>query len=88
MAEDVLLAPAKSRQPVATETTRLVYPEWTDFGQEPEDSPSGRRARKSQPDGIRARKETKLTIDGQWHEHTLQLATDQQICALRFDPCN
>lgn len=63
LAENVLLAPAKSRQPVAAEATPLVHPEWTDFSQEPDASPSGRRARKNQRGGIRARKETKLTVE-------------------------
>jgi arylsulfatase len=156
MAESVLLAPAKSRQPVATEATPLVHREWTDFSMEPGDSPARRTPRRESSNAIRARKDTRLTIenqqlvitctgtdsglamdrlaaepapgpyelrfrlqsraggdgevyfttdpktilpqgervefavthDDQWHDYRLQLDTDKQIHALRFDPCS
>ncbi len=65
MAENVLLAPAKSRQPVATEATPLVHREWTDFSMEPADTPVRRSDRRGSSDAIRARKDTRLTIENQ-----------------------
>lgn len=32
--------------------------------------------------------EFEVTHDGQWHDYTLELNTDKQIHALRFDPCS
>ena len=32
--------------------------------------------------------EFEVTHDSQWHEYTLELNTDKQMHALRFDPCS
>ena len=64
MAENVLKTAERYRQPVATEATPLIHPEWTDFSQEPQEAPA-RGARKRQPGAIRARKETKLAVEKQ-----------------------
>ena len=156
MAENVLKAPERYRRPVATEASPLVHPEWTDFSKEPREAPPGSARKKRKPGAIRARKDTKLTVenrqfvlnctgtdsgiaidslspnmpsgpyelrfrlqsnaegsgevffttdskttlphgqhvefdvshDGEWHEYTLQLDTNEQMHALRFDPCS
>jgi len=79
MAENVLEAPIKVRQPVSTESTTHIHPEWSNYAGEPGQPAKNKKARgkiKSKPArkksnkaknrnrGIRARKNTSMHING------------------------
>jgi len=75
MARDVLMAPDKVTQPVAEQATGHVHPDWTVFGPSAEEgkldtSPRSARSPKARVPGsggtkeIRARKGTKMTVEG------------------------
>ncbi|MCA1963099.1 MAG: arylsulfatase [Prosthecobacter sp.] len=75
MTANVLQAPAKERAPVATQATDLRHREWTDFTRDfagsgtsqPKAKASRRKKAAAQPENTlpRARKDTKLTVEGQ-----------------------
>jgi len=74
MTRDILQAPANSYAPVAAEATGHHHPEWTDFSAEPREgygkaTPDGNKAgkgkRAERTSGIRARKNTKMTVKRQ-----------------------
>ncbi len=72
MTESVLKAPAKANVPVAEKATGHLHPEWTDFKQplgetgKRRTSTTNNRSKGSQrrPDKIRARKNTRMRIEG------------------------
>ena len=64
MAENVLHTPQGARRPVTEQPSPMLHPEWTDFSTDPVEIPPRMKRRKTYPAGIRARKDTKLAIDG------------------------
>ena len=72
MTENTLKAPAKSNTPVATKATGHLHPEWTDFKQPLGESGKRRtsatkprsKGGQRRPDKVRARKNTRMKIEG------------------------
>jgi len=94
MAENILAAPAKARGSVATEATGHVHPEWSNYEYAPgagsRKPKPGRKRRGSQGKnpakakaGIRARKDTSMTIKGTQLELTCT-GTDSGIAIDRI----